>query len=197
MADSLLERGPDAILDVVFNMEFDPTNALAHREEDREALSSVINEACAKVGGRKAMQLKIAEASRRAYARAIALELELRWHAVAPPDAGALDLAHQLGRLWAATSDLGMAETLFRRVLAELKSAGKDSTRLPGLARLDRTTAELATVLHSAGRVDDAHAAECDVSTTNELAVSASRLPLINNVISCETFSQFDSLRLT
>ena len=165
MADSLRDNGPEAILDVVFKMEFDPTIAVSRYENDRAALLKVIDECCAKVGGRHMMNLKLAEASRRAYAIAIEIEFEQRWQARETPGADVLDLGHQLGKLWALTYKPQKAQELFRRVLSALKDQGEDETRL---ARMDRTTAELVKVLNT----EEAHTAECDMSPTNELAVS-------------------------
>ena len=172
MADSLRNSGPSAILDVVYNMEFDPTKGETHCAADRATLLPVIEECCAEVGGRDEMNLKLAGASRRAYAQAIAQEFEQRWQAHDPPDADTLDLGHQLGMLWALTSEPQKAEELFRRVLEVLKAGAEGSAHEKRGARSDRTTAELVKVLRSEGRVEDAHEAEREMSETNELAVS-------------------------
>ena len=167
MADELRDHGPDIILRLVSEMETDLAS-LRGNASDVASLQAVIQSCWSSVGGREQMNVKLAEVTRLSYAKAISQELESRW--ATGVDADVLDLAHQLGRLWASANDLNEAEMGFRRVLKELRSLRPDEH--PKAARADWTTAELVKLLRRTGRTEDAHEAECAISETSELAVS-------------------------
>eukprot|EP01044_Picomonas_judraskeda_P002017 COSAG03_NODE_133_length_11910_cov_3.872407_3_plen_919_part_00 len=82
MADTLQNSGPNAVLSVVFHLEGDPTKAEAQSDADRALLLPVLEATVERVGGKDIMRTKLAELTRRAYAKAIDAEFEARWKAV-------------------------------------------------------------------------------------------------------------------
>lgn len=113
------------------------------------------------------MELKLADATRRAYAQAVLLTYEelKQDHST---QLCRLDLGHQLARLWALTADQAQAESLLREVIADLKQSDTQCA----VARIDRTSAELVRLLNDAGRQDEAHIVQLEASWSGELAVS-------------------------
>eukprot|EP01044_Picomonas_judraskeda_P001194 COSAG03_NODE_66_length_15090_cov_6.646455_2_plen_966_part_00 len=89
IANTLHTNGPNAVLDVVFHLEGDPAKAGAQSDADRDLLLPWLEAIAEKVGGKDAMRTKLAELTRRAYAKAIDAEFEQQWAAAGldSPDA--------------------------------------------------------------------------------------------------------------
>ena len=173
MASELRERGPEAILDVIFKMNPDVDAAkISGSEQDRQDIISMMTQLVEKVGGQEQMNLQLAEATRRAYAAAIQMEFERQWES-AGPTAEVLDLGHQLAALWALTEDQAKARRMFEKVLAAIKQKPQ-SWKEGKVARLDKTSAALvALILQGGSEVAhlDAYRVEKD-ALGGELAVS-------------------------
>ena len=174
MATALRERGPPAILDVVFGMAADPnTVEMSGTQSQRGKLVAELKNMQAAVGGREQMDLKLAEATRRAYASAIEIEWERQWIQHGPTSPDVLDLGHQLAALWALTEEQGKAQRTFERVLAAVRELPEDWNAAK-VARRDRTAGALVQLLLSQGSEEQtaaAHAVE-KAAFAGELAVS-------------------------
>jgi hypothetical protein len=174
MADALRANGPEAILDVVFHMKADPTKAGMSSNDPHQVNKMVheLQQLQALVGGPEQMDLKIAEATRKAYAAAIESEFDRRWRSDGPTS-DVLDLGHQLAALWALTDDQDKSQRIFRQVL-EAVQAKPASWNGAKIARRDRTAAALVQVLLQQDSEEAqllAHAVEKS-SCDGELAVS-------------------------
>jgi hypothetical protein len=174
MATALRDRGPPAILDVVFGMTADPNKSeINENKYQRAELVAELEMLQAAVGGREQMDLKLAEATRRAYASATAMEWERQWLQDGPTSPDVLDLGHQLAALWALTEEQGKAQQTFERVFAVVKELPADWNAAK-VARRDRTAAALVQHLLSQGSEEQtaaAHAVE-KAAFAGELAVS-------------------------
>ena len=177
MADALRKDGPEAILEIVYLMEFRPEEANINREEDRSNLVAAIADFASHCGGVEKLDLKLRDRTRRTYASTIEAEFEHRWALMDASSSSSassassssssasasssanleqqwevLDLGHQLACLWAMTDAQDKSEAIFRRVLGRLKTISplptSDASKRH-VARLDRTAAKLVELLRS------------------------------------------------
>lgn len=152
MADALLRKGPEAILDVVFAMTADPTKAsmsLGNEQCQKDQMVRVLQHLQVEAGGPEQMDLKLAEATRKAHATAIESEFYRQWNQDGPsPDV--LDLGHHLAGLWAPTDDQNKARQILEKVLDSVKARPVDWNEAK-VARLDRTAAALMQLILQQG----------------------------------------------
>ena len=196
MTEILTQKGPDAILEIVFAAEIAPSAARTgdvhgNKTEDTAGYDDVLRNAVdafvERVGGLRTMNMELADQNRQAYARAIDQEFERRWAAAEISEDRATrlletcDLGHQLACLWALTSNLSRAEALFVAVIARLNeiTASDGTPTKPAdkhaagkVARLDLTSAELVKLLKQNKRTEEAHTVQRQASPLGTLPVS-------------------------
>jgi hypothetical protein len=175
MADALRNEGPEAILDKVFDMKFDVEHTImSGSQQSLREVTALMQTLCDEVGGREQMDLRLAEATRKAYASAIEMEFERQWALCGGEISPAvLDLGHQLAELWALTDDQDKARRIFEKVLAEIRKQPSD-WKGGAVVRRDRTAAALVKLILQQkveGVGHDAHRVEKD-AFGGELAVS-------------------------
>ena len=119
MADQLRLEGPNAVLGVVFELEADPEKAVASDSTDLGRLRPLLRKIIEDAGGIEAMQLELAERTRRAYAEATDAEFEQRWQTDVcgqqPAEVGAWD-TYKSWQDWEADPSRTVGEAEQRRL---------------------------------------------------------------------------------
>eukprot|EP01045_Picozoa_sp_COSAG04_P004528 COSAG04_NODE_198_length_20599_cov_6.484137_3_plen_815_part_00 len=188
MAAELRKAGPEAILDIVDQVEVKRDKIKCSHPDDTDKVFGKIEEIAAeRQDGLRELEELLANSTRKAYARAIEQVFEQQWDE--DPDAlsvelgrsaDVLDLGHQLAALWAMTDDQIKGRRIFEKVLRALDvlpESWNDGT----VARRDRTAAALVQLIlqmappdaedEKNAALEDAHTVE-KRALGGELAVS-------------------------
>ena len=165
MVAELRKAGPEAILDIVDQVEVRLDKITCSKPDDAEKVFAKIEEIAAmqdssaarahrlgKSGGLRHLEQMLANSTRKAYAQAIELEFEQQWfeehssNMTVGRSPKVLDLGHQLAALWAMTDDKGKSRSVFEKVLRALERYPVDWNE-GAVARRDRTAAALVALI--------------------------------------------------